>query len=190
MEIASWQDMVDRLLTPVIVLNAGAGIVAANLAVQDIFSVGRGLSRRGGQLTAMLPKKRAELETACSAALNAPIDQVTTLSLRCGEVVRHFTILCAPNPGGGRRLVLLGDQPQMLGFNVNAMLRRRYRLSPAEADLMVHLANGLSTRDIAERRRVTVDTLRTQYRAAMSKMDCRSLTEAIIAVRRIPMLAE
>lgn len=186
--IASWQDMIDRLLTPVIVLNTGRGIVAANLAAQDILSLGRGLCMRGGKLTAVLPEKQAELETACRSALNAPIDQVATFSLRCGEIARHFTLMCAPNPGGGRRIILLGDQPESLGVGIHALLRCRYRLSPAEADLMVHLANGLSTSDIAERRRVTVDTLRTQYRAAMAKMDCRSLIQAIITVRRMPIL--
>jgi DNA-binding CsgD family transcriptional regulator len=183
--VASWRDAVNSLAVPVFVLNPTRTVVAANEAAETIVEQGKGLLLRRGRLHAALPVKQRELENVFQAALHGSIEEVSVFVVECGPVTRKFTVLSPPNPAGERRILLIGDIAQELGSETASLLRLRYRLSPAESRLMLALAAGASRKEIAMERNVSVETLRTQYRSAISKMNCRSLTEAIIAVRRI-----
>src|SRR3546814_8881020 len=51
------------------------------------------------------------------------------------------------------------------------------RLTPAEAEVCHHLVNGLSLSEIAERRGVARETVKSQASGVMSKLNCRSRLE-------------
>ncbi|NVD45287.1 helix-turn-helix transcriptional regulator [Qipengyuania atrilutea] len=184
-----WREAVSRLATPAFVLNAEMALVDYNAAAEVILALGRGLTLRRGRLMATFPASHVELESACNAALNGKIGGLSAVRVTCGNIERRFTVLALPNLGGGQRVLLLGDQPEAVGRTQGDLLRLRYRLSPAEATLMCALASGASPQEQALEREVSIETVRTQYRSAVRKMDCKSLTDAIIAVRRILVLA-
>lgn len=60
-----------------------------------------------------------------------------------------------------------------------ASLLRQHRLSPTEIEVALDLANGLSVAEIAERRRVSVHTIRNQRHAIMSKLDLHRQSELV-----------
>ncbi len=57
-----------------------------------------------------------------------------------------------------------------------------FRLSPAEADIAVQLAMGADLDEIAEKRGVSLNTLRAQLAAAMGKAGVRRQAELVGAV--------
>ena len=52
------------------------------------------------------------------------------------------------------------------------LLMRTFRLTPAEADIAIHIAAGISRADIAARRGVSVETLKVQLRSIYDKTGC------------------
>lgn len=66
------------------------------------------------------------------------------------------------------------------------ILRQRYRLSAAETALAIALAEGQTLRDIAEGRRISVNTLRVQLQAIFAKTSCHRQSELVGLVLRLP----
>lgn len=66
------------------------------------------------------------------------------------------------------------------------VMRQRYRLSAAESALAIALAEGQSLRDIAEARRVSVNTLRVQLQAIFAKTGCHRQSDLVRLVLRLP----
>jgi DNA-binding CsgD family transcriptional regulator len=67
-----------------------------------------------------------------------------------------------------RRKAEEGPRPQ---------LRARYGLTETEAEVVILLSEGLSGREVADRRGVSVNTVRNQVQSAMTKMDVRRRAE-------------
>lgn len=64
------------------------------------------------------------------------------------------------------------------------LLRRLYGLTEAELDLSLHLANGLTPNDIAERRRVSIHTVRNQIKSTLEKTGLRRQADLVGLVER------
>lgn len=67
-------------------------------------------------------------------------------------------------------------------------LRSLFRLSPAEAELAVMLADGDSPAQIAERRRVSIGTVRNQIKQIAAKLGCSRQSEIVKTVFALPPL--
>lgn len=78
--------------------------------------------------------------------------------------------------------VELHDRPQ----DRSTALRERYRLTAAEAALAIALAEGQALRDIAEARRLSINTLRVQLQAIFAKTACHRQSELVRLVLRLP----
>lgn len=63
----------------------------------------------------------------------------------------------------------------MLSHRLEAM----YRMSPAEAQLAEALVNGLSLKQYAEARHTTMNTVRTQLKAAAAKIGARRQADLV-----------
>ena len=64
-----------------------------------------------------------------------------------------------------------------------AGLRQRFGLTPAEADVLADVAAGMSNAEIAQRRFVSVSTVRTHVTHVLSKLGVRSRLQACVVVR-------
>jgi len=181
-----WRSLVDTFTFPVFVIDLNRKIVASNETAERILQMERGLICRNGSLSAALPERANALVEICSAVAHGQIDDVTSFSVQCGDILRHFTVLVPPNPGGGKRILLIDDRAKRLSASTVQLLRARYRLSPAEAEIICAMAEGHSPKELCEIRSVGLETIRTQYRSAIHKMDCRDLTDAVIQVRQAP----
>jgi DNA-binding CsgD family transcriptional regulator len=56
---------------------------------------------------------------------------------------------------------------------MSALLRMLYGLSPAETETVRHLLDGLGTQEVARRRRVSPETVRTQIKVVCAKLGVR-----------------
>jgi DNA-binding CsgD family transcriptional regulator len=75
------------------------------------------------------------------------------------------------------------------GLPIELRLRRRFKLSKAEARVATLLADGLSPRMIAERLNVSIHTVRSQLQAIFSKTDTSrqaELTSLILKETEVP----
>lgn len=71
--------------------------------------------------------------------------------------------------GDDRALLVTIERKENLRQDAVGMLRQR-RLSPAELDIALALAQGLSAQEIADRRNVSIHTIRNQRQAILSKL--------------------
>lgn len=188
LENRDYRLLLDRKNFPIFILNSSMKIVSLNSAAESIVEQGKGLKCMKGRLVATMPERDAALRGACRAVLSGSLEDASTVSISCGNIRRNFVILAAPNPGGGHRVILIGDTPRAFGDVTKEVLRDRFRLSPAESELLCMLASGCSTKNAAVRRGVSIETIRTQYRSAIEKMNCANLVDAIISVRQLPSL--
>ena len=60
-----------------------------------------------------------------------------------------------------------------------------FGLTHAEAEIALSLAYGLTPREIASKRSVSIHTIRNQLKSAMSKTGSRRQTELVLAVERL-----
>lgn len=66
------------------------------------------------------------------------------------------------------------------------LLSTLYGLTPAESELALALANGQNLKDIAQRRRVSRNTLKSQLTAIFRKTDCTRQTELFRLISTLP----
>ena len=103
----------------------------------------------------------------------AELDPATLNSVDLGFTFGVFT------PGV---LVVLSREGRQT--DPKAKLQGRYRLTPAEAEIVLALGDGFSTKEIAELRGVSPNTVRHQIKQCAAKCDVHRQTElAIIATR-------
>jgi DNA-binding CsgD family transcriptional regulator len=65
-----------------------------------------------------------------------------------------------------------------------AALAAKFRLTAAEAEVLALIAEGLSNREIAQRRFVSLETVRTHVQRVFGKLDVGSRTQAALCVER------
>ena len=99
---------------------------------------------------------------------------------------RAFPVLVAPllegKPGDAAEdavaSVLFGDPDARRAINPE-LLQTFYDLTPAEAELVVLLAEGVSLEEAAKRRGVTINTVRSQLKNVFAKTDTNRQGELI-----------
>lgn len=101
------------------------------------------------------------------------------LRLVPGEIVRSMAQL-APNLPAGLREVFKNTENDARHLQWN----RAQKLSRTEHEVVELLALGLKNQEIAERRHVTVGTIRTQLKSIYRKLGASNRTEALALVQR------
>lgn len=89
---------------------------------------------------------------------------------------------------GADLLVLARDHARRRGATGDdgaRMLQAAYRLAPAEAQIALAIADGLTAEEIARNRGVAVATVRVQLRMVFEKMGIRRQADLIILVNRL-----
>jgi DNA-binding CsgD family transcriptional regulator len=81
---------------------------------------------------------------------------------------------------GAAALVLVRDPDTAPPAPPRDLLRRMCGLTAAEAEIAGLLGEGLSLREVSERRRVTFETARCQLRAVLEKTGCRRQAELLM----------
>lgn len=174
------QGVLDGLPMGVVLLDAQATALYANAQAQALaqgsglidLAVGRGVR---GKPALGVPCLHLALQTALAADEAMPHELRASMRLR-GAQGRQLQLLVVRLPGApGRRglevqgAAFLSDPGAPLPWLEQA-LRSHYRLSPAEAGLAQGVVSGLSLREYAVQRGISIHTARSQFKAAAAKL--------------------
>ena len=165
----------DHLATPVLLLDADARVLFASPAAEARLAREAALGIRQGRLTAVRGGDERHLSSLVGVAATSGIggemlirrsDDQPPLGIvvtPAGSVTTLYNL--APTPAA---LVLLREHVQIPARSIDG-LRRRFGLTNSEATLALGLLDGKRLSDIAEARRVSVETVRTQLRSLFRK---------------------
>jgi DNA-binding CsgD family transcriptional regulator len=96
-----------------------------------------------------------------------------------------YLITICPMPLRGRLMIVLRD-PDVEDISLISRLRSLFDLTLAEAAVAADLAKGAALGDIARRRGVGLNTLKTQLASVMTKMRCRRQAQIAAIVAALP----
>lgn len=189
-----------RLDAGVLVCDAAGDVVWRNDAAADYIGAGKSLHVHRGSLHAHAPAwtryLRAALAEACRALEGGP-EAGRAMRLPGGGDGRSTDVLICPLPAGERSGTLLMPRSKTYALVLlrrsaaqaplpAVVLQQLYGLTPAEARLTADLAAGYSTAEIAERMRITRDTLRSYLKQVFIKTGARRQAELITMVLNSP----
>lgn len=174
------RDTLDRLPLGVLIVDVRGRVRFASTVAETLLGKKDGLSIERGELVAdaYAPGRRLQsaIAQALSAARGETLQSEDTLTVKRPSGQRDFELLVAPLradrievfPREPAALVLISDpeSAQALPWH---LIQQLYGLSPAESRLTAALARGWPLKDYAKRTEISVETARSQLKAAMSK---------------------
>lgn len=172
-----------HLPNPVIVLDTRLTVVWSNRAARD----GQGAIHDAlfARTTARNAHKlRSQLQ---HLVLKCVLQRSETLAM-LGEEQARVPVALSPLSGSPDLVMLRLTAPEPTHSSLQGRLQALFRLTPAEAELAVQLANGHSPEAIAEMRQVKRETVRNQLKAIYRKTGYNrqnSLVSAILGVRAL-----
>lgn len=182
---SSLQALIDSVQHGVALATLDGAVLHANVAAQELLRQQDGLSlAAGGRLVASRPTETNALR-ALLAGCAAPTGG-GALSMPRPSGARPFEVLAVPLSTVNRRdvpqrasaIVFLHD-PEGGAEPLPGMLASLYRLTPAESRLATELLGHLTLGEIAERRDVSVATLRSQLKGLFGKTATNRQSELI-----------
>jgi DNA-binding CsgD family transcriptional regulator len=175
------QAMLDRFHTAAFLVDVSGRVLERNVAAELLVGAGAGLLLRHGRLEARRHDEAAVLERlirdAATAALRGGAGGgACRLSRRDGN---SYAVMVTPlaaetegGPGVPTALVLVSDPDRHPSRPPEGSLRAIYGLTVAEEALALALLDGRRLREIAELRRVSLETVRVQLKALFAKTGC------------------
>ncbi|MFO1155114.1 MAG: helix-turn-helix transcriptional regulator [Rhodospirillales bacterium] len=182
----------EELPTAGLILDASGEVLFANAAARRVIAAADGLAMTAGKLTATHSQGAVRIEQAIRQTLPATVvvpgeadGTVITLGRPSGKPDYRMEFRPLPRWSGISRedgsaavLAIIHD-PALIEPLPETVLRTRYRLTAAEASLAVAVAAGVSLREYAERRGVSIHTVRFQMKQVLAKTDCRSQADLV-----------
>jgi DNA-binding CsgD family transcriptional regulator len=172
--------VVDRLPTGVLLLDAQRRVVVRNQAADRIIALddGIGIDRNG--VSAADARENAELQKIIADALDPRADRETAargfaaISRPSGR--RDFALMVSPLLGRGEGsdsseivAVLFVVDPEGGAPPVPEVLEQLYSLTHSEANIVRLLSMGLSLEEVAQSRGISINTARSHLKHAFSK---------------------
>lgn len=173
-------EVVDRLPTGVLLLDAQRHVVVRNQAAERIIALddGFGIDRNG--VSAADARENAELQQLIADALDAETGRemaargFAAISRPSGK--RDFALMVSPllahregSASSDIVAVLFVVDPEGGAPPVAEALERLYSLTPSEAEIVRLLSMGLSLEEAAQSRGISINTARSHLKHAFSK---------------------
>lgn len=157
-------------------------------------------TERGGSLTLADPAASRRFEEAISGICGSgqPVPSQVNIGVTVANPAAHVRVSVFPIVGqwdgtaglawlfapARLALVVLHDGARMATSWSEAALRRRFRLTPAEARLAMEIAGGTDLTTAANRLGVARETVRSQLRAVFAKTDTHRQAELVALLAR------
>ena len=172
-------ETVSKMTRPALIVDQNARVRTANSRAARILEANDGLSvDKNGSLAARNPEAtrdlHAILETVHSRHRDGTPDAAAICLLRRPSGNRHLQLLASPIgddagiEGEFLALVFLCDPERSVRVS-EAVLRKLYELTPAEAAVASRLAKGESVEQICDHLTITANTCRTHLKRIYSK---------------------
>lgn len=189
-ERAALGEVMDRLPTGVLLLDAGRRVVSKNSSAVAILAMNDGFKIGPAGPCAETARDNDALKRAITAALDpdpgeaARASGFTTITRPSGK--RPFVVMVTPllaaSPGsqsGDAVASLFIADPESGRVSATQVLEHVYQLTHAEADLVRLLSQGYSLEQAAAKRKVTINTARGQLKQVFAKTDTRRQGELV-----------
>ena len=180
-----------RLNEGCLIVDRAGQVLHANAEASDVLARADGISLSGGRLTfadrtaarrharALAQLSDAHDHTAGATTSNFPARRRSgqrpyLVSVRAVPRQDEMTSFAWPAAG----IVFVRDPDRFDRLNTQ-LLSQSYGLSAAEADLAAALDRGLTLREIAQDRSVSITTVRSQLYALMAKLDVHRQTDLV-----------
>lgn len=182
------EDALDQLAAGVIALDTRGRVLHMNYVAEDLINRHPGVAVQRGHLQASRSAEQARLNAAIDAVLASDFGlKRYQSSVKIDAVDTHpvLTLLVAPVSRLRRAesslgaLVVVSDGRLPQAERVGAALRAIYRLTPAEADLALHLADGLTVGEYADLRSLSIETVRTMTKRILAKTSTRRQAQLV-----------
>lgn len=172
-----------------VILDHSGRVAAVSPAAESLF--GTDFAVRNGGLWAAdsASQERLDALAACARALpGATPDDYVVVERTDGGWPILLRIMPIREAGldllpGGRLIITIEDRTAPLRIS-ETELRLAYGLSHSEIHVAMLLAEGLTPREIAERRGVVIGTIRAQIREMFAKMGARRIADLVAILAR------
>lgn len=139
---------------------------------------------RGNRLEASSARRNDRMKRSLQCAARGALSQIELpnrrLRLRFVPIVGERGLFLP-----AELMALMIEPMSVPATDPSAVARKRYGLTPSEAEIVNLLSTGDSLRAISERRCVSIWTVRTQLKAIFHKMGLRSQREVVAWARRV-----
>ncbi|WP_341862023.1 LuxR C-terminal-related transcriptional regulator [Gymnodinialimonas sp. 57CJ19] len=177
-------DLLERLSVGTVFLDAERNVVTMTGMASTLIAAGDGLRLRGGMISALCGTEDRALQSAIKATLshpeNGPSDVLRVHQPRCeralGIVVQP--IAKSAQSGGIACALVIRDSERTCAPG-EAMLRKLFDLTPAEATLTSILSMGLTLDEASAELDISRNTARAHLRAIFSKCGINRQTELV-----------
>lgn len=176
----------DRQSGTVFIVRPDATLCGMTPSAEAVLHREDGLRARANRLEATWPQDEAALKAAIRSI--GPANTAAILPLRRPQDMRPTTLFLAhaqADPfGTTARILIFFNQPHLAPTPNPATIKRQFALSVAESRVVSALASGLNTEEMAERFRLSRETIRSHLKSAMAKCDVRNQAELVGLVNR------
>jgi DNA-binding CsgD family transcriptional regulator/PAS domain-containing protein len=174
-----------------ILLDDAGQLIFMNQAAERLIVASHGLTVGNHRVTPTDPSQRssfAALVAACTTDSSAPGGALQLARRSPNRPLQVFvTPLRIAEPGRERvRVLVLATDPDQGTVFPDAILRQLYGCTPAETEIVNGLLTGFSLEEIAQVRRVSIATVRTQMRNIMAKTNTRRQSELVRLIASLP----
>ena len=181
----------DHFQTAVMLVDSSARLVHANAAADALLCRTEApLRLAGGHLVTTLPTEAMQFQQFVALASNFHDASAPIMSLT-GSGQQAVSVMGAPlrrlrrlGLGDTPLAILFMAEPRQAGITDADRLVRQFGLSPAEAAVAVRVYAGLAIKDIAAARSVGRETVRSQLKSILNKMDLRTQSQLVGEVSR------
>lgn len=182
--------MLDRLSVGAVFLDRDGRILKTNAAASELLAQRDGLSIVNGGLSAAYPGENHELRRLIEQVVS-PGGKVRpgvvagmSVSRSSGRPSLGVAVRAAPptewsEPSSRPAALVIIRDPEARVVASNEQLKRLYGLTPAEANLALHLMEGCTVDEAAQRLNVSRNTARCQIRAIFAKTGVTRQTELL-----------
>jgi DNA-binding CsgD family transcriptional regulator len=182
--------VLDAMAVAIAVVDSNGRLLEANDAAEAVFERADGLTLRRRVVGAAQHLDAVALEAAIALATAStqPAAASLVINRRRGLAAYRVTVSPLAISSPSRRAMLIFRDPETRDASLAQRLRGLFGLSTAEAEIAVDLSEGCSPVELAARRAVTANTMKTQLASLMGKMGCSRQSQVVSIVAALPPL--
>jgi DNA-binding CsgD family transcriptional regulator len=187
--------MLNASATASILLDGTARVIHMNEAARQIALDNNGFTVRVDRIVPTDPSRRSDFSTLVNACTDADMRHSGgALALGRAFGKRPLQLLITPvrlldKYRASVRVLILATDPELDCHLPDAVLRHTYGLTPAETEIANALLTGFSLEEIAQLRRVSIATVRSQMKGLMGKTDTQRQGDLIRLLSTLPRTA-
>jgi DNA-binding CsgD family transcriptional regulator/PAS domain-containing protein len=187
--------MLNASATASVLLDGTGRVIHMNESARNIAVANDGFTVRVDRIVPTDHSRRSEflnLVTACTAADMGHTGGALALGRAFGK--RPLQLLITPvrlmdKYRASVRVLILATDPELTIHFPDAILRHTYGLTPAETEIANALLTGFSLEEIAQLRKVSIATVRSQMKGLMGKTDTQRQGDLIRLLSTLPRTA-